>query len=149
MTVISVFVPGIPIPQGSMRGYVRNGRVAITSDNGKLRSWRVDVASALAEARGTAETTDSPVEVRVEFMFLRPSSHYGTRGLRPSAPPVPHTKPDLDKAVRAILDAGTTARVWTDDARVVSLRATKRYVAEVDQLPGAWITVTPYDWEAA
>lgn len=145
MTAITVFVPGIPVPQGSLRGYVRGGRAVLTSDNAGLRSWRSDVTAALAEKRPPAPI-DEPVEVRLEFSLLRPLGHYGRRGLLDSAPLVPGRKPDLDKLARAVLDAATVAGIWTDDARVVSLRATKRYVAE-DQMPGVHITVVPFSWE--
>lgn len=145
MSKISVFVSGIPVPQGSMRGFVRNGRAVITSDNGKLRSWRQEVSDALHTAVAAQGGFAGPVECRLEFTFLRPASHYGSRGLRPSAPQVPDRKPDLDKTIRACLDAGTVARVWEDDSRVVTIRATKRYAADGAE-PGVWITIVPFNW---
>ena len=47
--------------------------------------------------------------------------------------------PDLDKALRASFDAITDAGVWTDDARVVYVLASKSY----GDRPGAEIAITP------
>ena len=49
-------------------------------------------------------------------------------------------KPDLDKLVRAILDAGSGV-AWRDDSQVISITATKR-VAELHEQPGAKLSIT-------
>lgn len=145
MSAYSVWVSGIPVPQGSMRGFNRGGRVVVTSDNAKLRPWRDSVTAAVRERVEAHGTIAGPVEVRLEFTFLRPASHFGKRGLKDSAPAVPATKPDADKLARAALDSMVVARAIEDDARVVTLRVTKRYAAETAE-PGCWITVSPFDW---
>lgn len=54
-----------------------------------------------------------------------------------------HTvKPDLDKLIRAIDDAITTAGIITDDSTISAITALKRR-AKKDEPPGAHITITP------
>lgn len=48
-------------------------------------------------------------------------------------------KPDIDNLVKAVMDALTTAKVWYDDAQVVSLNATKGY-GQGDKI-GAFIQI--------
>jgi Holliday junction resolvase RusA-like endonuclease len=67
-----------------------------------------------------------PLEVLVAFQVTTPAT-------RP---------PDLDKLTRAVLDA-LTGIVWTDDAQVVAVAATKRRSAT----PGVTVTVTPVEGE--
>ncbi len=114
-----MFVPGQPVPQGSVRQvhnkYTNTARI-IHSDPKRLGSWRKRVASAAREAANLAAPLDGPVSVDVEFT-VRDSSTC-ERGW-PTAPP------DLDKLVRAILDALTDV-VFTNDSRVCRIQATKR-----------------------
>ena len=69
-------VTGTPVPQGSLRGFVVNGRAVVTHENKPtLRSWRDSVASAAAEAsREQSERFPRPMAVRVhaEFRLARP-----------------------------------------------------------------------------
>lgn len=51
----------------------------------------------------------------------------------------PTVKPDLDKLVRAILDAGTGV-LWIDDAQVRFIEARKVYAVSV---PGVYVNVHP------
>ncbi len=129
---LSFFVAGIPVPQGSMKGFVVNGRAVVTADNKKTRPWRQDVAAAAEEA-AFRFPGDTPIAVYLTFYMPRPKNHYGTgrntAQLRASAPPFPTTKPDVDKLARAILDALKTAGVYRDDAQVVDLVTHKVYDA--------------------
>ena len=137
--MISVTVLGEPIPQGSMRAFVRGGRAAVTSDNPRLRSWRQDVASVLA---GAGERFNGPVKLAVHFYLPRPASHFGRRGtILPSAPPFPvGARADLDKLVRAIGDAATAAGVWRDDGQVVRITASKLW-CDIGGAPCAEIVI--------
>ncbi len=128
-------VEGIPTPQGSKRAYVRNGRANILEVAGEsLKAWRQDVTTAALYARKHQEfdTIDGVVEIEVYFRLPRPKSR-------------PHdtwhaTRPDLDKLLRAVLDALTNAQVFTDDSRVADVKATKIYTTS-DRAPGATIAV--------
>jgi Holliday junction resolvase RusA-like endonuclease len=126
--VLAFTVRGLPVPQGSMRAFVRAGHAAVTSDNPRLRSWRRDVTSAAAEAFAGRPPLAGPVKVALAFTLPRPSGHFGRRGLLPSAPALPiGARGDLDKLCRAILDAITGAGLWRDDGQVVALSAGKGY----------------------
>ena len=132
MNAITFRVVGIPVPQGSMRGFAnkRTGRVHLTSDNPNLKSWREMIAW---EARQSATwCSDAPVEVQAMFFLLRPKS-------LPKRVSLPDTKPDCDKLLRGVLD-GITGVLITDDSRVVSASTSKRYCSG-DEQPGALITV--------
>ena len=125
MTALEVFVPGIPVPQGSAKAYVRGRRAIVTSDNARLRPWRSTVTAAIADT--DPEMFTGPVVVDLDFIFPRPASHYGKRGLRGAAPDYPAVRPDLDKLCRACLDSLTDAGAVRDDAQVVELSASKTY----------------------
>lgn len=127
-----VFVPGTPRPQGSMKAYIVKGRANVTSDNKQLGPWRADVAAVIRSHVGpTIAIPTGPVCVAVEFVMPR-------RAAEPKRVTPAHTrKPDLDKMLRACLDA-ITGLVFTDDSQVDVLGGMKR-TAEPGEQPGAWI----------
>jgi crossover junction endodeoxyribonuclease RusA len=128
---IAFVVLGKPVPQGSKR-WLPAGRM-IEANNKELRPWRQAVTAAAVTARTDNNFTalTGPVEVRLQFRFTRPKSHYGTGRnagkLKPSAPRYVSVMPDLDKITRGILDGVTDAGLWIDDAQVVRLIAEKEY----------------------
>ena len=134
-------VPGTPVPQGSK---IRNRWAGVRESNAAaLDPWRGTITAHAQRACTQQGWTRAagPVTVHATFRLPRPAGHYGTgrnaNTLRPAAPVVPATKPDLDKLVRAVLDAITAAgTVWADDARVVEITAAKVYGT-----PGATIRV--------
>ena len=138
MTDFTFTVLGVPVPQGSMRGYVRGGHVAITSDNTKLRPWRDSVAWAAVEAMRAQGLTvfEGPMVVRCEFFLPRPKS-------TPKRITCPAKKPDLDKLLRSCLDA-MAGIVYRDDAQVVTLTGWKRYAGSPGGAlqPGAIVTIS-------
>lgn len=127
---VSFFAPGLPVPKGSTRSFGRvlpNGKVAVatTSTSKGLKSWEGTVALAAMQAK--AKMLEGPVVVRLIFRLPRPKGHYTGKGeLKPSALAVSEKKPDLDKLIRAVLDA-LTGVCWRDDAQVCYLAAEKRY----------------------
>lgn len=122
-------VIGEPIPQGSMRGYVRGGRVALTSDNPNLHSWR-DVIGWEAR-RHFSEMWEGPVAVTAGFRLSRPKS------VKRQWPTV---KPDLDKLVRSLGDA-LTGVAYKDDSLVLRWEVSKVY-CEPGEQPGVDVWVT-------
>lgn len=80
-----------------------------------------------------------PLSVMFTFVMPRPNGHFGTKGLKPSAPDHPTTKPDALKLCRSTEDA-LTGVVWNDDSQTVQLDIEKRYAA-VGEAPGARIVV--------
>lgn len=128
--MITVTIPGVPVPQGSLRA---GGRGQLFYSNAAyLKPYRTAVASAVREAAGDShEQWTGPVTVRVLFLFERPKSHVLKSGaLRKGQPPEKLTPPDLDKLTRSVLDAITQSGVYADDAQVTVLEAAKDYGPE-------------------
>lgn len=126
---IAFEVRGEPAPQGSLRARaVGKFAKAYHQSNPTLQAWRTAVASA-AQPHAPADLWDGPVAIRLDFAVLRPASVPTHRGRGSARHPVrswPARAPDLDKYVRAVLDALTQV-VWKDDGQVVEIRATKDY----------------------
>lgn len=132
------FVHGHPETQGSMRGFVRGKRAIVTSDNAKLKPWRAAIADTARAHGWGSELLDGPIAVGLVFIFQRPDSHFGKRGLKPSAPAFPCKGHDLDKLTRAAGDA-LTGICWTNDARIVVLAPRQFFGCS----EGAFVVVHP------
>lgn len=121
--LLSIVVHGIPASKGSMRCIGSGGRHQLIPDNRPaLKSWTGQIVriAGLWLAKGGQQVT-GPVEVTVTFTVPRPKS------VNPATRPWPERRGlDLDKAVRALLDA-LQPTVIADDAQVVRLTATKTY----------------------
>lgn len=127
---IVINVVGVPAPQGSKR-HVGKGRMIESSK--KVAPWREAVKSAAAaEMDWSALRLDGPLVLEVSFYLSRPK--------KPKAA-YPDRMPDLSKLIRATEDALTDAGVWADDARVVSIDASKFY-CDANQQTGARIVVS-------
>lgn len=113
---------GVPVPQGSTRAFVVNGRAVTTSANANLRPWRDSLAAAARYAMQEAQREPfvGPVYVGAIFVLPRPKS-------RPKKDYWPDRRPDLDKLARGLLD-GLTGPVFADDAQVCRMDVGKRYV---------------------
>lgn len=139
MTELSRFVPGTPAPQGSARAIVHKHTqraVLIKDNNTRQKTWRGDVRDALTTPGGQPLAYfPGPVAVELAFVMPRPKSTPKTR-----ATPAAVKKPDLDKLVRAVFDAVTSAGVWADDSCAVDVHATKR-LAELGEPTGCHITI--------
>lgn len=125
-----------------MRAFqMKNGRYALTATNAKrLKPWRLELKEATAAMLNGHGPSQASVLLTIEFRFPRPSGHFGKRGLRPSAPVAMFRRPDLDKLVRAILDALTDAGAFRDDAQVNEIRARKRYCV-AGESPGVRVEI--------
>lgn len=128
---VSFFVPGIPVAKGSLRAFTRRGGgVGVEEGNAdKVRPWMSSISLAARDAGTTA--TDGPIRVGMTFVFPRPKGHFNSKGLVRGTAPAAHTKkPDIDKLIRAVLDA-LTGVAFADDSQVVTLEpASKRYARE-------------------
>lgn len=141
-TAAKFSVVGDPVPQGSMRAFLRRGggRPILAPDNKRTRPWKDAVTWAAAEARRF--TAIEPVAVQLRFTLRRPKGHSRANGsLRPTAPTYHDTKPDIDKLVRAVLDSLVEARVLADDSLVAWLRVAKGYPLYPEQPAGVDVTV--------
>lgn len=123
MPTLTFSVAMTPQPQGSARAFVVGKRAIVTTDNTRLRDYRQAVAWSAQAARPVGWTPIvGPADVSIAFTILRPKS-------TPRRRTFPTTRPDLDKLVRAVLDA-LTGIAFVDDAQVVTIAAEKRYGAE-------------------
>lgn len=132
-------VRGPPVPQGSLRAFVVKGKARLTHDKaGPIADWRHAIRAA-AEPALPPELWTGPVMVRIGFHLDRPKSeptHAGRGKNRHEIRTYPDRRPDLDKLVRAVLDA-LTGTVWKDDSQVVALTADKDWGT-----PGATVEVS-------
>ena len=114
-------VEGIPVPQGSFR-HIGNGR--IIAANPKLNAWRETIANAINKDPTAPFQINQPTKVELVFILPRPKTVTRER---------PTVKPDIDKLVRACLDAISLdwySQALTDDSIVTDLHAAKRYTID-------------------
>jgi Holliday junction resolvase RusA-like endonuclease len=138
-----------PIYRGSAKDGTREftGRVALVeSGKSKLDPWReaikVDARAAVGlDAPASEFPLRGPVRVSVTFSVPTPKRVPADRLGWPAV------KPDVDKYVRAVLDALTMSGVWIDDGQAVMVQATKVY-GLLDS-PGAVVEVYALDAEAS
>lgn len=144
--ILRMRIAGEPKGQPRPRFDPRRMR-AYTTD--EALGWKHAVAMGVLESRGLrpgdssggggTEPAEGPLEVRIRFLLPRPQ-----RLLKKNSPKgrVRCTcKPDIDNAVKAVLDALTDAGVWRDDTQVAELITGKHYAA-MNELPGAEIEVS-------
>jgi Holliday junction resolvase RusA-like endonuclease len=147
--VISIEVLGTPAPKGSMRAIAVNGRGRVIAGGSKANqraqyAWtkaiQTAVISSIGDRDGKPYYVDQPLEVHLLFRLVRPSNHYGKRGLKSGAPLHPMVmRDDIDKLARSTLDALTGA-LYDDDGRIVTLVLCKQYAAS-EALQGVVITI--------
>lgn len=134
MTSTTFFVAGIPVPQGSKKGFSHKGStmVQIVDDNkALLHPWRQQIARVAFSVFAFRGPVESACRVDAAFVLPKPPS------VKRDLPSVP---PDLDKLLRALFDGITQAgNVWPDDSRVVEAHSSKVYGAA----PGVHVTITP------
>ncbi|HWM53458.1 MAG TPA: RusA family crossover junction endodeoxyribonuclease [Thermoplasmata archaeon] len=120
-SVIRFQVHGLPIPQGSQRSWLVNGKPVITSSAKGLASWRRLVAD-VAQRFAPEQPWEGPVEISLDFGIPKPKSAPKTKRVWPDK------RPDVDKLCRAVFDALTYV-IFADDSQVIKLEATKDYGA--------------------
>lgn len=120
---MSFFVPGQPIPQGSLK-FINGHAIHVRATD--LAVWRSDIARA---AKTETESLVGPVGVDLTFVMKRGKTVKRI---------LPFVRPDLDKLIRAVLD-GLTGVAYADDEQVCVIYAEKVYGTE----PGVFITIYP------
>ena len=116
------FVPGRPIPQGSLK-FINGHAIHVRAQD--LALWRADIAN---EARRShPEKIQGAVSIGLSFVFHKPKS---VKRAEPSI------RPDIDKLDRAVLD-GLTDVVYRDDEQVTHLTASKSY----GEIQGVWVSI--------
>ena len=134
-TSIEFYARGLPVPEGSTRGFVnhKTGGVIITHSNPKMDKWRQDIkAAAIARDKEVFEgdrfyrpksKNHMGDGVRVVCTFYMHKPKHAKPGSYPSV------YPDVDKLARAVLDALTDV-LWDDDSQVNVLMVRKQYQKE-------------------
>ena len=117
--MITYWIDGEPAPQGSKTGFIKNGRVVMVESSKKVKPWREAVA-AQTKAKVQA-ALENPVEIALVFHLPKPKTV--TRKW-------PAVKPDLDKLIRSTFDGLTTGGLYTDDALVIAVSASKQYATD-------------------
>lgn len=126
------FIVGTPRPQGSKTVF-RNGGMRESSIH--LKEWRRTLTTFAIHHHQNRPPLAGPLTMNLEFVMPRP------KALSTRNPTPPHTKrPDLDKLFRAVGDALTDARIYTDDSQIVTARVDKR-IAQPGETAGVSITV--------
>lgn len=151
MTTLSTWIPGVPVPQGSLSAFPitrKDGKPGVRFANKKgaeLKEQRERIRLLVGrdmQQNGLPLAPRGAVVVMATFVLPRPPSHYGTGKnagtLRSSAPKWHTSKPDVDKFARALLDSLGCQRVaggksvpgigYHDDAQVDRIQASKRWV---------------------
>ena len=138
MSTLHFFIRGEPKGQPRPRAFARKMgaiHVARFYDSDVADAWKRAVYLGVVEAANKAgwQVTTGPVSVTLRFAMPRPKSHFGAKGLKPSAPQAHVGKPDADNLAKAILDQATkTERVWRDDSQVVEMHVVKGWAFEQD-----------------
>lgn len=119
--LVDLFIVGTPVPQGSKR-IGRHGRhpVILDANDQKLRPWRDSIQAQLWDRTSIAGPSSDAVKVEATFHLPCPKS------LPKRSTPAHTKKPDIDKLIRALLDA-CTGIVFVDDSQVVALVIRKQY----------------------
>lgn len=133
---LELFVPGTPVQQGSKR-HVGGGRM-IEAAKG-LQPWRQLTAlaahNAMLEAGLSVIAPKVEVSVSAVFVFKRLSNAPKREpGRMPMVSP-----PDIDKLLRAILDA-LTGVCFADDGQVTHT-ATRKCRAAIGEMTGVELTI--------
>lgn len=153
--MIRIEVLGTPAPKGSSRAFVVPGtNRAVVAPSGSaankkaLKGWDAAVREAASAAVGPVAAppfVETSLRVEITFRLARPSGQWGRRGLKPSAPKYPMTKPDLDKLARSTADS-MKGIVYDDDSRIVEKVLRKLYADPGRE--GATIVVTAMETPA-
>lgn len=138
-------IPGIPAPQGSKTplGKTKNGKHKMKESSDYVKPWR-DVMSTSIHAATSGFKPYPVVRLACVFLMPRPGNHFSakTGDVKESFLDAWCTTRigDLDKLIRAVSDALTTAEAITDDAAIVEYgRMKKIYTKSIHSGP-TWST---------
>lgn len=103
--------------KGSTRSFVKGGKVVTIADNARLAQWTKDARWQARAAKVPMVYKPHGVWMSVVVQFVKPKT---------SKAVAPTVRPDLDKCLRAVLDA-LTGVAYADDAQVVHVVTSKAY----------------------
>ncbi len=129
---IHLWALGKPAGSGSKTAYrTPKGRMIVTPASKYQKPWQEAVKWSFLESEyAKMKPWIGPLDVKIDFCFVRPNNHFGTGKnaglLKSSAPSYPAKRPDVDKLARSTLD-GLTGLVMIDDSQIVVLTVRKIY----------------------
>ena len=119
--MLELFVPGLPVTQGSMRAIpLKNGGAALAQGSSNkhrqaLEDWRRAIRTAASAQVGPEYPLVGPIAFSATFGLAKPAY----KPKRKRSWPISARSGDVDKLLRAVLDA-LTGVVWLDDSQVTS-----------------------------
>jgi len=132
-TAVRFFIAGPPVAQPRTKSTLRKGKKDALGNQpvfsgvytpGTADGWKTQVAVAVLDR----PRFPSPYFLRLEFVFERPASHFGTKGnLLPGAPEFHEVKPDPDNLGKSTMDAMVDAGFLSDDRKVCGFFVTKEW----------------------
>lgn len=131
-------IPARALPKGSTHSFAhrKSGKI-ITKQVGAKKLYAYQSLIAYHAAKSGMIISDGPIIIESFFYFKRPKSHFvnGKRGnrLKMSAPTYHMQTPDVDKLVRAVLDA-LTDRAYKDDKQVINIVGDKFWSDGLDRV---------------
>lgn len=138
---ITVKIPGTPkgkpaprllmrVKDGKPRPLVYKPRTAA--------DWEAAIIAKL-EPYIPEQPLEGPIFITAVFEFLRPQSHYTSKGkLREKYRSEWHTqRPDLDNLLK-VLDVLQQMGFWRDDAKIAGIKAEKRWT---EKMPGLTLII--------
>lgn len=138
--VCSFRVYGKPIPKGSHKAFIRNGRAYITDIQKHLLQWQKAIRAEALKVKNSYTNVDwnnNAICLGLTFRFEHPKNHFTTKGKPSKNFALIHTKkPDFDKLARAVNDS-LTGVLFKDDCRSFILPGLKFY----GQQQGVWIQI--------
>jgi Holliday junction resolvase RusA-like endonuclease len=149
MTEYTLFIPGIPAPKGSksFKGMRKrkDGRsfATLVESSKKVAPWQKAVIHAVYDRqRITGEPAPffaGAVRMSAVFLFARPKS------VSKHTPAWSKSLGDVDKLLRATMDAITVAGLWCDDSQVIGYDDIDKRYCEAGEMPGCQLRlVDPY-----
>jgi hypothetical protein len=147
MSTLNFSARGLPKGQPRARAFARKmgaNYVARMYDGGTADDWKESVWCGLRDEINKTgwEFTDQPLHVALVFLMPRPKSHFGSKGLKESAPRYHTAKPDIDNLCKLVFDVITRSEViWRDDSQIIACIAEKRYAAP-NEHSGCVVTIS-------
>lgn len=125
MSSVSFDVLGTPRPQGSKKAIAVGGKAIMKESSDTHAMWRNQVAQMAKEIADTLPEAPlhGPLVLRVQFRFQMPVSRPKKVRALGSTPKL--TAPDTSKLVRNLEDGLQAGGLIVDDARIVTILASK------------------------
>jgi Holliday junction resolvase RusA-like endonuclease len=120
---ITFTVPGKPVTQPRQKFVRATGR-AYTPDNG-IVAYREAIALA-AKAAGATPTTEAPLTLVIDWVFVRPKSHYLASGELNPRTALPLPPGDTSNYLKGVEDA-LNGVAWGDDVQIGKTIMEKTY----------------------